>query len=250
MNQIDKLKTIAFVCAVVTASASLAGCGSKAGTGDKNIVPVQTQAGEQQQGNGSAETPQSNYDVLLDERSEKEQYSYSMDDLSFVDTVSGKKVSVGMSEQEVEAAAGAPKQIDREYRIYNGLVVQFQDDKAVSLIVASGQFTDEAEAHRYKTTRGVGLDTSFDDFSKAYGDQYNASQPGNEEQQATPGSAIRYFKKDGSKIEFLGTTLSAEQEKDTENLYIQDFLTDRTTNQIITMRVGLLSQITGGSKNQ
>ena len=243
-------QTTALLAALTLSMTLLSGCGKEktASSTGSNIVPKASSSAQPGQsepgGAGQSQTPEKNYEVQLDERTDETKYQYGMDDLSLVDTVSGQKLTIGMTADEVEKITGAPVSTDRSYRTYDGVVVLYTEDgKAGSLIVASGQFPDEAQATRYKSSRGVGLNTAFDDFVKAYGDQYNqrredAAEGENEVPAETPASAIRYFRMDGKKVEYLGTTLTDDMEKDgTENLYMQDFMFDRDSNQVITMRI-------------
>lgn len=55
-----------------------------------------------------SQTPEKNYEVQLDERTDETKYQYGMDDLSLVDTVSGQKLTIGMTADEVEKITGAP----------------------------------------------------------------------------------------------------------------------------------------------
>ena len=56
----------------------------------------------------------------------------------------------------------------------------------------------------------------------------------------------RYFEKDGSKVTFLGTSLTSEQKaEDTSNYYMQDFMFSNTSGNIATMRISLMSAATG-----
>lgn len=216
---------------------SLAGCGAKtASQTGKNIIENAAEEGR-------------NFEVQLDERTEKTHYEYGEDDLSLVDTNSGSKITLGMSEADVEKVTGSAEQNDGDYRVYDGVVVRYKDNAAVSFIVASGQFKDGKET-RYKTTRGVGIGTSAEDFKKAYGDSYTQG----EEETAADGEvsksasrAVRYFEKDGKKINFLGTALSDEQKAaDTTNYYMQDFMFSNETGNIATIRISLMSAATGG----
>lgn len=184
------------------------------------------------------------YDVILDERSEDTAYSYAENDLCLIDTVSGKKVTLGMSKDEIESICGEAVRTDRNTTIYDGIVVTYKDDKAVSLSVSSGVF-DGDSATRYKTSRGIAIGMSHTDFFKAYGSDYvQGSDSSDEELGKTPSRATRYFKKDGKKYEFLGTSLTKEQERAVdENYYIQDFMFSNETGNIATMRVALYSEI-------
>lgn len=229
-----KLKSVILASTLVLL---LAGCGAKtASQAGKNIVEKATEEGRK-------------YDVQLDERTEKTHYEYGEDDLSLVDTNSGNKITLGMSEQDVEKITGSAEQKDGDYRVYDGVVVKYQDNAAVSFIVASGQFKDGKET-RYKTTRGVGIGTSAEDFKKAYGDSYTQGEEettANGEVSKSASKAVRYFEKKDKKINFLGTTLSDEQKAaDTTHYYMQDFMFSNETGNVATMRISLMSAATGG----
>ena len=243
MNKILIKSGIAAVSAVVLLTGTLGGCGKKtASQTGENIVPVENS----QQNNGENNA---NYDVKLDERTPDTQYSYGEDDISLVDTVSGKKIVLGMNEADIESITGAPTKNDGNYKVYDGVVVRYGDGKAISFIVSNGQF-EGAALTRYKSSRGVGIGTSAEDFKKAYGDSYTegsetVDEKGNTEKTAS--RAVRYFKKDGSDMEFLGTRLTEEQKSgDTSNYYLQDFMFSNTDGKIATIRVSLLSAATGG----
>lgn len=224
-------KALVLIAALLVMTVGFSGCGE----GKENIVPIT-----------DAQNTDKNYEVVLDERDEKTQYEYSEDDLSLVDTVTGKKITLGMKTSEVEEVAGAPERIDNEYKIYDGVVVKYKDDTAVSFIVSSGQFKDGKET-RYFTSRGIGVGTSAEDFKKAYGDSYNE---GKEEIDESTGEtsksasrAVRYFEKDGRKVEFLGTSLSNEQKSgDTSGYYFQDFMFSNADGKIATIRITLMSE--------
>lgn len=230
--------TIAIMTAVVLATTMLSGCtkpktASSQGT---NIV----KKSDPQEGDTSAEK---NFEVVLDERSQETMYQYGMDDLSFVDTVTGKSVSIGMTAEELEEITGEPSKIDNNYRIYDGLIVQYQEEgKAVALLISGGMFQSESQGTRFKTSRGVGLSTGFEDFVKAYGDLYNEGKTETDESGEVVikklSNAIRYFMVDGKKVEYLGTELTEEHRQNyAGKLYMQDFMFDRETNQITMMRV-------------
>ncbi len=206
----------------------LSGCGPKtASQTGENIV-------ENTSGVGN------NFEVMLDNRTEDTQYLYGTDDLSLVDTVSGKKITLEMSTEEIESITGAPAITDREYRIYDGVVVKYADEKAVALIVASGQFPGE-EGKRYKTSRGVGLDSSFDDFKSAYGNEFNQSLESTDdsgEVSKIPANASRFFKKSGSKVEFLGTDVK-EVASVGEPYYMQDFMFSNASGNVTTIKLSV-----------
>lgn len=245
-----KKKEIFILLTAAAVSVSmLAGCGKKNDKDDENtnvniVHRDQTQQGENA-GNGEGQAPAKNYDVLLDERPEEERYQYSMDDLSLVDTVSGKMITLGMTKAELEKIAGAPQIEQPDFTVYDGVIVQYtEQETAGSLVVSGGMFKDTEQATRYKTVRGVAISTGFEDFVKAYGDQYNEKTGSGEGESAkeTPSNAIRYFKVDGQKVEYLGTSLTEEMKAaGTENLYMQDFMFGRDSNQVVSMRVTSLA---------
>lgn len=245
-----RLKETAALLTALSLSVTLfTGCGKEktASSTGSNIVPKNTASSTV---SGDSQSPVQNYEVQLDERDESTKYQYGLDDLSLVDTVSGKKITIGMTKEQVEEITGAPKVTDRNYLTYDGVVVYYREDGTVgSLIVSGGQFREELESTRYRSSRGVGLNTDFSDFVKAYGDQYNQRKEDQAEAEGeppteTPANAIRYFRMDGKKVEYLGTTLTDEMKKNgTENLYMQDFMFDRETNQIITMRISNVDSV-------
>lgn len=258
-------KTLAILAALCLLLTLLSGCGRKgdtqsgdsAGTTAATHTPGQTQAqdgqGESnaaQDGGEEAAPGQAAHPVPLEERPQEARYQYSMDDLSLIDTASGQKLTLGMTADQVEAVAGQPVSQERNYRVYDGVVAQYgQDGALVSLIVSGGEFPDPAQGGRYKTSRGVGLSTPFEDFVKAYGDQYSQRQEGEpagegEAPAETPATAIRYFRVRDGAVEYLGDRLTDEMRADgEENLYMQDFMFDRTTNQVITMRISASSAV-------
>lgn len=228
--------------AVALMMLALSGCGAKTmSQKGENIVPMTQETPEGQE---------RNFEVKLDERDESTQYEYGTDDLSLVDTVSGKKIMLGMTEAEIQEITGEPQKTDIEYKIYDGVVVKYSEGIAVSFIVSNGQFKD-GKATRYFTSRGVGVGTSTDNFMKAYGDSYNKGEETVDEESGEvtrdASRAVRYFEKDGSKIKFLGTELSEEQkEGDTTNYYMQDFMFSNVSDSIATMRISLMSAVQGG----
>ena len=229
-------KITSLLMVLLTMVALLAGCSEKtASQTGANIVPSEQSQSEDR-----------NFEVKLDERDEKTQYEYGEDDLSLIDTVSGKGIVLGMTEQEIEEVAGTPERVDNEYKIYDGVVVKYKDGAAVSFIVSSGQFKDGKET-RYFTSRGVGVGTSAEDFKKAYGDSYTEGEEETDESTGETSKvasrAVRYFKKDGRKVEFLGTKLTKEQKnEDTSGYYFQDFMFSNADGKIATIRITLMSE--------
>ncbi len=230
--------TIAIMTALVLATTMCTGCGKKETASSKgsNII----QKSKPQEGDTSSEK---NYEVKLDQRDEDTMYQYGMDDLSFVDTVTGESVFVGMSVKKLEEVTGEPITVDNNYRIYDGLIVQFdQQEKAVALLISGGLFQSEAQGTRFKTSRGVGLSTGLDDFVKAYGDLYNEGQTEMDENGEVVikklSNAVRYFAVDGRKVEYLGTELTEDSKNEySGKIYMQDFLFDREENRVTMMRV-------------
>lgn len=231
-------QAIAILTAALLSVTMLTGCGTKktASSTGSNII----QKSEAQEGDTS---DVKNYEVQLDERDEDTMYQYGMDDLSFVDTVTGQRVTIGMSAEELEKVAGEPMTVDNNYRIYDGLIVQYNtENQAVALLISGGLFQSESQGTRFKTGRGVGLLTDRDDFVKAYGDLYNEGETETDENGDVVikklSNAVRYFAVDGKKVTYLGTELTGEMEQEYQGkLYMQDFMFDREANQVTTMRV-------------
>ena len=184
-------------------------------------------------------------DTTLEERTEETKYQYDTDDLSFIDSTTGQGISIGMALPDIEAVTGEAIRKSGSNVIYNGISVQYnQENISVGMTLSSGEFDDETIKTRYKTSRGVGLNMSFEDFSKAYGDLSNKRE---EEQVAedgtvisgeTPANAVRYFKADGSNVEYLGNTKNdAVKATDKDKLYMQYFMFDKETNCVSAIKV-------------
>lgn len=226
---------------IIVSAALVSGCGAKnmSETG-KNIVPsVQS---------GSAESDgQRNFTVELDERGGKAAYDYGMADLSLIDTMTGERITLGMSIDEIEKITGAPEMIEPGYKTYDGVVVKYdKNNRAVSLIVSAGKFKDGKET-RYFTSRGVGIGTSAEDFKKAYGDSYTEKKEvvdeATGEVSTDAAKAIRYFELDDNEVEFLGTTAPKDEDAD---YCIQDFMFSNTDGTVATIRISFLSAARGG----
>lgn len=248
-----KMSAVGIVTAL-SLTAVLFGCGKKtASQTGENIVPIEKSKDDERQdganGENAAITP--NYEVKLDERTEDTQYQYGEDDISLIDTVSGKKIVLGQTKADIEAVTGDVKETDADYVTYDGVIVKYADDKAVTFVVSNGAFEGNSAA-RYKTSRGVGIGTTHDDFNKAYGDNVNQGSESVDEKgnvEKTASRAVRYFEKDGSKMKFLGTKLTSEQKSknnDKSNYYIQDFMFSNKDGNIATMRVSLYNAAFGG----
>lgn len=189
------------------------------------------------------------YDVKLEERGEDKAYEYNTDDLSFTDTTTGNKISVGMSQGDIEKLIGASEKVDRDLTIYKGIVIKYKDGVSVMMSVSNGQFAGSDDRFRFKTSRGVGIGTPIKDFKKAYGETYTEGKKEKDEKTGITiqraGRATRYFKKDGENISFIGTSLPNNQD-DRTNYYIQDFLFSNTDDRVASVRVSLLSESGGG----
>ncbi|MBQ3573808.1 MAG: hypothetical protein IJA16_04355 [Clostridia bacterium] len=234
-------KFLGYLMTGVIIASALSGCGARnvSETG-KNIVP-NTQSGSA--GGGA----QRNFTVELDERSERAAYDYGMADLSLIDTVTGERITLGMSIDEIEKVTGAPEMVEPGYKTYDGVVVKYdKNNRAVSLIVANGKFKDGKET-RYFTSRGVGIGTSAEDFKKAYGDSYTEKKEvvdeATGEVSTDAAKAVRYFELDDGEVEFLGTT--APREKD-DDYCLQDFMFSNTDGTVATIRISFLSAARGG----
>lgn len=221
-----RVKRILFVVMAAMLTVSLlSGCGKEetkketASSTGSNII----KKSEPQEGDTSANK---NYEVALDERDKKTAYQYSLEDISYIDTVTGGSVSVGMTIEEIEKIAGTSMLDDPYYRIYDGLIVQFNDEgKAFSLLISNGLFINEAQSTRFVTPRGVGLLTPRGEFVKAYGD-------------VSGDNTIRYFMIEDKSVEYLGTSLTAEQEKKySGKIFAQEFLFDKATDKISAIRI-------------
>lgn len=225
-------KYLAVIMAISLAISTLTACGKKdtASSQGANIVPNEEDG---------------TVNVQLDERTEDTKYQYDTDDLSFIDSQSGQGISIGMSLPDIESVTGEPVRKSGSNVVYNGITVQYnEEDISVGMSISGGEFEDETVKNRFKTSRGVGLETTFEDFSKAYGDLSNERQ---EEQTAedgtvtnaeTPANAVRYFKAEGNKVEYLGNTKNDEvKATDKANLYMQYFMFDKENNCVSAIKV-------------
>lgn len=245
-------KVFYLAAAVILALGALTACSrneENGGTqsGSAGSTTTQTEQNGQAADDTAEGTP---VEVPLDERNEEAQYTYTEEDLSMVDTTTGKRITLGMNIADVEAITGEPITIDQTYRIYDGIVVNYRDDTAAVLIVARGNMTEGSDPGRYVTTRGVSLSTSVEDFYKAYGTSASADKPVAEEGQEAPVNstgATRYLQKDGDQIKYLGTDLTQENRpEDLSTLYLQDFIFNSETGLIDSIRVGDYNMIMNG----
>ncbi|MDR0263209.1 MAG: hypothetical protein LBJ04_08275 [Sphingobacterium sp.] len=108
--------------------------------------------------------------ALLLTREKKPQYPYipgefTAQDLGFFDKKTGKTISLGMTQHEVEQMLGHGEE-KKECIEYPGrLEVYYVDDKAVGIRL----WTYESKS-RYVTTRNIGQGYSFDGVKSVYGD--------------------------------------------------------------------------------
>ncbi len=213
----------------------LCGCGK-----DKNIESASTDTDTeivQQEGakeETSKDVPNENAESAPQEQESGTQFQYSMDDLSYADTVTGQKVQIGMTPEEIEAIAGKPISDIGTHCIYDGLIVEFKDKKATTIMVSGTLFTNEEQSTRFTTTRGAGVRTGHEFFAQEYPDLKN---PG-----TVAETVSRYFAVSGDKVEYLGETLT-DQMKSTyqDNLYIQEFLFDLESKEINSMRIAVVN---------
>lgn len=240
------MKINRFICLILSCVIALlfSACGGKTAsqTGENIVV--------KNEGTVTDDGDERNYEVQLDERTEETQNDYAEDDLALVDTVSGKKISLGMTEAEIEEIAGAPLKNDMDYRVYDGVVVKYTDGLAASFIVASGQFEGD-KATRFVTSRGISVGTTADDFKKAYGDSLREGKEvidtESGETSKNANRAVRYFEKKDNKIKFIGTELTPEQKNgDTSDYYMQDYMFSKVDGSVATIRITLLSAVSGG----
>ena len=248
-----KLKQILCMSvAVVLAAAALSSCGKEetqppsTGTSSSSTVGGVSAT-------GTPDRPAN--DDQVQTRDEKQQYEYAEEDFALVDTETQKQISIGMSMLDIEAVTGEALNVDRSYKIYNGIIVKYADEIATAFIVANGNMTDDMNPGKYATTRGVTLDTTVDAFQKAYGNAASSVTPNPEATPAegeeaqpenTAKGVTRYLQKDGDKINYIGTDLTKENRPaDTSTLYMQDFLFNTDTGRIDSIRIGTYDGIMG-----
>jgi outer membrane protein assembly factor BamE (lipoprotein component of BamABCDE complex) len=97
--------------------------------------------------------------------------NYTIEDLSILDMITHKKISIGMSKEQVEQALGLPSATNkREYSElleydYSGLYVIYRNDKVVNLRV--NKYTSK-EYFRFLTDRNLGIDDKAEDVLSKY----------------------------------------------------------------------------------
>ncbi|MEG2583734.1 MAG: hypothetical protein RSA27_04445 [Oscillospiraceae bacterium] len=250
----NKKKLLCATIAVVLATTTFAACGKK-----DTATPAAKNANSVAEQNKKSTAKPVN--IPVEERAEEKKYEYTDADFGLIDTTTGKGIVLGMSLTDIEEVTGSPVKVDRDYRTYDGVVVKYTNDIAEVLIVASGNMAEGMTPTKYATNRGVKLGTSVNDFHKAYGDKVSekrsndtgadaavnddtANNTAKPDARAT--GATRYLKRDGKKIEYLGTDLTKENRpEDTSLVYLQDFIFSTEKNTVETIRIGKNDTIMG-----
>lgn len=259
-------KLICFAAAVCLSASALTACGSKTSqdTDQNNTASTQNNTTQETQQFNPDATPYAAKEipnefkaagknikagengavvVALKEMEDEERHEFLDEDLGFVDTMSGALLRIGMTAEEIENIIGTPRSIDIDARIYDGLVVQFDEDgKAIKLVVTEGYVLDTDNPKRYVSPRGISLGSSLDDFKSVYGDEYKAG--GNTENAegsaAMNGStrAIRYYAKNGNSFSYIGESTSKDTRPENDaDLISQMFLFSAGENTVSAMTV-------------
>lgn len=180
-------------------------------------------------------------DVAVDRREGEARHSFDTEDLGFVDTMSGALLKIGMSIDEIESIIGQPREIDGEYRIYDGIVFQYNNDsKVIKIIVSAGNIAETDSPTRYVSPRGIKLSSTLNDFKSTYGDEYIDGSETAQEASAMNGStrAIRYYAKNGDKYNYIGESTSKDTTpENVSDLIMQTFLFETGTNNVSAMTV-------------
>lgn len=255
-------KFLCFTISAVLCLSILASCGKNADTDSGNSVnnnnvgeiadPDATPYIAQEipskfkaSGKNITESADGGVEVGIDAREGSERYNFENEDLGFVDTLSGAQLNIGMSADEIESLIGKPRVIDLDYRVYNGIVIQYNNDmNAIKLIVAEGNMEQDDNPVRFVSPRGIKLSSSFDDFISVYGDEYYAAEMSSEENDVSMNGstrAIRYYAKDGNSYTYLGQSYNKDNKPESDSdLIMQTFLFEPGTNVItaITVQTG------------
>lgn len=184
-------------------------------------------------------------EVAVDARDGEERYNFESEDLGFVDTRSGALLKIGMSSDEIESLIGSPRVIDLDYRIYDSIVIQYNDDmKAIKLIVASGNMEGNDDPTRFVSPRGIKISSSLDEFKSVYGDEYFESNIDTDDDTSSMNGstrAIRYYSQDGDTYTYLGQSYTKDNKPENDSdLIMQTFLFEPGTNNVsvITVQTG------------
>lgn len=200
--------------------------------------------------NTNENAPQPVVDVKVEERDDAAKYQYDKNDLTMIDTFTGNSVTIGMSLTDIEAITGTPIRKNGDYKVYDGIAVQYDGETSVAFVISGGEFDDSTSRNRYKTTRGIGLDTSYKEFKMAYGEitnQFKKATADSDQGQGTaeaPANAVRYFKVDGENISYLGETRTDEiKNQDPTKVYMQYFMFDKKTDDVSAIRITRIDKI-------
>ena len=181
--------------------------------------------------------------VALQDLDEDAQKEYDTDDLGFVRYPDRRIYNYRHEPRGYRGhnRRAVSNQVDSSF--YDGIGVQYRDDVACTIAIATGQITEGMNAQRFVTSRGVGLGTSIDDFKKAYGDETGTDLS----ETTTTTLTSRIFQRDGDNFHLYrhGTGDA------TTELYSQEFMLDSETNTVIGVsireRVYLKLNLTNGA---
>ena len=207
--------------------------------GDSSSVFVPSEGPSKFKAKGSNIKENENGGVTVDvqERSGEDSHKFETEDLGFVDTLTGASIKLGMTADEVEGLLGAPRETDAQnYRVYSGLVVQYNNDNiAKKIIVASGNFIDGEDTSRFVTPRGLKISTSLDVFKKIYGEEFDESEKdeNGEAKMSSALRAVRFYAKELTGYKYLGESYTKENKpKNPDDLLGQTFIFDPNTKEI------------------
>ena len=252
-------KVLCVTLSAILAAGVFASCGNKAADSDEmttqqNVaspdatpyIPEEVPSKFKASSANITENTEGGVTVALEERAAEERYNFENEDLGFVDTESGALIKIGMSADEIESLIGQPRVIDVEYRVYNSIVVQYDNDmKAVKLIVAMGNMEQNDNPQRFVSPRGIKLSSSLDEFKSVYGDEYfeGTDTADSNSSDAMNGAtrAIRYYSKDNDNYTYIGQSYTNETKPENDSdLIMQTFLFEAGTNNItvITIQTG------------
>lgn len=101
---------------------------------------------------------------------------YSQSDLSLYDTETNKEIHLGMTKEEIEDALGEPLEKTDHFPYYDapGISIGFRDGISVLFALkkveeSEGENDSEEDvAGRFKTSRGITVNSSYEDFQKKY----------------------------------------------------------------------------------
>lgn len=98
--------------------------------------------------------------------------NYGQDDLSLYDTETKKQIRLGMTKDEIEETMNItlePPSSPPYYYEAPGISIGFRDGTAVVFMLnKSEQDGENSDSSRFRTGRGITLDSSYEDFLKKY----------------------------------------------------------------------------------